>query len=110
MSYQVARLDRSPWLRILAPLLAGLAMAAGLNEGRAEPARQSVYLLSDSDGYGLAECITQKRDCARIVADSWCEAHGHGPATAFGSADLTGAISKASSESTAGAATVTCAD
>jgi hypothetical protein len=52
----------------------------------------------------------QKRECGKIVADSWCEAHGHGPAVGFGAADdVTGAISASSTASRA-AAMVTCSE
>ena len=47
----------------------------------------SAYVISDQEGYGLLECLTQKDECGKIVADSWCAAHGHGAARAFGRAD-----------------------
>jgi hypothetical protein len=110
MLLQLTKFERSPWLHFLTPLLCGLAIAAALHgDGHAAP--QNVYVLSDADGYGLAECISQKRDCGKIVADSWCEAHGHGPAMAFGGAeDVTGAISASSKSPAPGAAMVSCAD
>jgi len=68
---QVTKFEQSPWLRLLAPLLAGLLIAAVYQgASRAAPAqRNAVYLISDSDGYGLVDCIVQKRECGKIVAD-----------------------------------------
>ena len=112
MLLQVTKFEQSPWLRILAPLLAGLLVAAAYQgASRAAPApRNAVYVISDSEGYGLVECIVQKRDCGKIVADGWCEAHGHGPAVGFGVADdVTGAIS-ASSSASKPAAMVSCSE
>lgn len=113
MLLQLTKFERTPWMRLLLPLAAGAALAAAYHgETRAAPPR-AVYLLSDNDGYGLSDCISQRRECGKIVADSWCEAHGHGPALAFGGAeDVTGAIAAnvRSSSPAAGAAVVSCAD
>jgi hypothetical protein len=77
--------------RIAAPLLGGLLLAAAFQNGaRAEalaPSATNVYVISGAEGYGVVECLTEKKDCGKIVADSWCEAHGHGLAKAFGRAD-----------------------
>lgn len=61
---------------------AGYACAA-----QAEASAGAAYVISDQEGYGLTECLTRKADCGKIVADSWCAAHGHGVARAFGRAD-----------------------
>ena len=40
----------------------------------------------------IMDCLTDGKSCGRVVADAWCEAHGHGPAKSFGRAsDITGA-------------------
>jgi hypothetical protein len=66
-------------------------------------------VISDSEGYGVVECITQNRECGRIVADSWCEAHGHGMAKAFGRADdITASIGSSAPRPEQGAAIVAC--
>jgi len=59
----------------------------------ADAGAQTAYVISDQDGYGLLECLIQKSECGRIVANSWCEAHGHGASTSFGPAeDITASI------------------
>jgi hypothetical protein len=64
---------------------------------RAESA--ATFVIPANDGYGLAECITAGKPCGRIVADAWCEAHGQGPARAFGrSEDITASIANASTK------------
>ncbi len=80
--------------RAFAPLLAGVLIAAGCAwSADAESSPGGAYVISDQEGYGLLECLTQKDDCGKIVADSWCAAHGHGAARAFGRADdLTASI------------------
>ncbi len=107
---QPTRID---WLSVLAPLLAGLVLAStALQSARAAPAKDNVYTIAD-DGYGLGDCVAQKRECGKAVADAWCESHGHGAAVAFGSAaEVTGAIrgggeARLSSESDA---VVRCSD
>ena len=83
--------------RILLPLLAGMyALAISRSSPQAAeltPATARAYIMPADDGYGLTECMARGGTCARIVADSWCEAHGHGLAISFGPAeDVTGAI------------------
>jgi hypothetical protein len=85
--------------RVLIPLLGGLFVLSAIHSGvRAAPAPASApksIIVSAADGYGVNECIKTGDECARIVADAWCEAHGHGAAKAFGRADdVTGAIEK----------------
>lgn len=82
--------------RIFLPLLLGLAaLSAGRGSPRAAeaPVVTHAYLVPSDEGYGLTECLAEGGDCARIVADAWCEAHGHAHAVAVGRAeDVTGAI------------------
>jgi hypothetical protein len=93
MMLEVSQPARIHWLRIVAPLLAGLVLASAAQQSsRAAPARDNVYTIAD-DGYGLGDCVAQRRECGKAVADAWCESHGHGAAVAFGSAaEVTGAI------------------
>jgi hypothetical protein len=101
--------------RIFPPLLAGLLIAAAYHsssQAAPAPAPLRSYIISDHDGYGVLECLTEKEECGKIVADSWCESHGHGPALAFGRAeDITGSTSVATPRrSQPAAATVTCGE
>lgn len=86
--------------RILIPLLGGLFVICALKSAaRAEPAAlgHNSYIVSSDDGYGVKDCIRGGDDCAKIVADAWCEAHGHGAARAYGRADdVTASITKSS--------------
>jgi hypothetical protein len=62
--------------------------ASGLGEG--------VYLVPANDGYGIADCIAEKRACGKSVAETWCQAHGYRTALTFGVAersDFTGSVS-----------------
>ena len=71
-------------------LLAGLLAAAALAlpAGAAED-----FVIPPSDGYGIGECMHAGMDCGRVIADSWCESHGHAHVLAFGTVDdVTGAI------------------
>ena len=58
------------------------------------PARAAEnYVIPSSDGYGIGECMHAGTDCGRVIADSWCEAHGHAHVLAFGTVeDVTGSI------------------
>lgn len=82
--------------RLAAPLVGGALLTLALHHGA--QAATETFVIADQDGYGLTECLKDRADCGRIVADAWCESHGHGPARAFGRAgDVTAAIPAASS-------------
>ena len=68
---------------ILLPLLgAALVGIAPTSAARAEDAHE--YVVAANDGYGLEDCLAAGSECGRVVADAWCEAHGHGHALAYG--------------------------
>ncbi|MGE3246049.1 MAG: hypothetical protein AB7F96_03245 [Beijerinckiaceae bacterium] len=79
---------------ILLPLGGALlALAVARGSAHAEtvaPAAESktyTFFIAQNDGYGLSDCLTSTRACGRVVADSWCSAHGYGAATAWGRTD-----------------------
>jgi len=82
---------RQAWPAILLYLL-GAALALGLSaQGRA--AEGNTFIIAADAGYGVEDCLAEAGECGRVVADAWCEAHGHGAAISFGRADdVTGAI------------------
>jgi hypothetical protein len=92
--------------RVLVPLLGGLFVVCALQHAaRAEPALLALggdnFVVNADEGYGLSDCIRNGDDCAKVVADAWCEAHGHGEAKAFGPArdNITASIVKSSVKS-----------
>ncbi len=82
--------------RCCIPLLGGLFVLGALHSAaRAETPTPAVhsFVVSAADGYGVNDCIKSGEDCAKIVADAWCEAHGHGEAKKFGPVnDITASI------------------
>jgi hypothetical protein len=100
--------------RALTLLLAGAPFCTGYAcDAQAESRAGAAYVISDQDGYGLTECLTRKADCGKIVADSWCAAHGHGAARTFGRAnDVNGSIDVHAARASAepDAAVVACGD
>ena len=70
-------------------IAAGLALAAA-----ATPAAAGEnYVIPSSDGYGISDCMHSGVDCGRVIADSWCESHGHAHVLAYGTVDdVTGSI------------------
>ena len=51
------------------------------------------YVIPSSDGYGIGDCMHAGVDCGRVIADAWCESHGHAHVLAFGTVeDVTGSI------------------
>jgi hypothetical protein len=86
-------------LAILSILVAVVAYAAPIDGGRAGEAHS--FIIAANDGYGIQDCLGEGGECGRVVADAWCEAHGHGAALAFGRADDgAGAISVAATPAT----------
>ncbi len=71
------------------------ALAAGLLMLTVVPPAHAAenYVIPSSDGYGIGDCMHAGMDCGRVIADSWCESHGHAHVLAFGTVeDVTGAI------------------
>ena len=55
----------------------------------------ATFVVPAHDGYGVAECLASNSECAKVVADSWCESQGFSRAESFGLAaaeDVTGAV------------------
>ena len=81
--------------RIFLPLLAAVLVST---TGRyaplaAESPATHAYVVPVDEGYGLAECLTSGGECARVVADAWCESHGHARSVSLGNVeDITGAL------------------
>ena len=111
--YRPAGVEQGLLPRVVVPLLAAvLVLLAGSRHGAR--AADNVFVISDSEGYGIMDCLTNGGSCGRVVADAWCEAHGLGPARSFGSAsDVTGAVPASVSTGpklAPGAAIVACGD
>ena len=102
--------------RVLLPLIGSLLLLAALGRSNVQASERNTFVISDSEGYGITECLTNGSSCGRVVADAWCEAHGLGPALAFGPADdVTGSIAPkqaqaqvAATQVKPGAVVVTC--
>jgi len=73
------------------PIIMGVLIGVGeLNGAKAEEIH--AYVVASNDGYGLEECLSDAGGaCGQVVADAWCEAHGHGAAVSFGPQSLFGA-------------------
>lgn len=94
--------------RGLVPLglaLASLRLAGIVTPQPALALTGQEFVVADDDGYGIADCMKSGSECGRVMADAWCQAHGHGHADTFGLAeDVTGST-KIKSVETAPAAT-----
>ena len=74
----------------LRALATGILLASSLS---LPPQAAENYVIPSSDGYGIGDCMHAGMDCGRVIADSWCESHGHAHVLAFGTVeDVTGAI------------------
>ena len=58
------------------------------------------FVVAANDGYGVEDCLSGSNECGQVVADAWCEAHGHGAAVSFGlQSSFSGAATKVSASS-----------
>ncbi len=75
---------------------------------------QSVFLLPPSDGYGIADCIAQNRECGKIVANAWCESKGFARAASYAlvsPTEITGSIGgRGAAASSEPPVMITCAE
>jgi hypothetical protein len=51
---------------------------------RAVASETHAYVVAANDGYGVEDCLSGSNECGQVVADAWCEAHGHAAAISFG--------------------------
>ena len=98
---------------VVVPLAVGLSFQAILTS--APRAADSLdYIVPDSDGYGIADCMKPGMECGHVIADAWCEAHGHGRASMFGlTDDVTGSTkvsTAAPTQMAAGAVIIRCGE
>jgi hypothetical protein len=79
------------WPAIL-PFFVALALGvAAVN--RSQAAEGSTFIIAATDGYGVEDCLGEGGECGHVVADAWCESHGHGAALSYGLAeDITNTI------------------
>ena len=86
---------------ILMPLLCGmLLLIFSINPSHAAeqtpdtpPLGPHEFIIQASDGYGTSECLSQQSNCGKVIADAWCESHGHAHALGYSKAeDVTGVI------------------
>ncbi len=66
----------------LGVIVLSLLLIAGGTPARAQESHD--YSIAANDGYGLEDCLGAGKECGQVVADAWCEAHGHGHALAYG--------------------------
>ncbi len=76
--------------------IALVVLMASLPAARAQDGTD--YTISEDEGYGIADCMHAGRECGRVIADSWCESHGHAYVLAYGmGADVTGSVASPTS-------------
>ena len=71
-----------------------MAPAQSVREPAGEP-RQTLFVITDQEGYGTAECLERQGGCGKIIADSFCESKGFRLAEFYRKAridDITGSV------------------
>jgi hypothetical protein len=90
--------------------LLGISLALCQAE-HARAAQGSTFIIAATEGYGVEDCLAERGECGRVVADAWCEAHGHGASISFGRAeDVTNAIPGDSTPTTGTPYIVSCGE
>jgi hypothetical protein len=99
--------------KILPPisLFVLISVSALPESSAASAAGGSTFIIAGSEGYGVEDCLAERGECGRVVADAWCEAHGHGASISYGLAeDVTGAIQSAATHATGAPYVISCSD
>ncbi len=84
----------------LATICFGPLVLSGLSQAQAprDPlanARQTLFIITDQEGYGTGECLEKQGGCGKIIADSFCESKGFKQADYYRKAEpdeVTGSI------------------
>ncbi len=62
---------------------------------QAPESRQSLFVITDQEGYGTGECLERQGGCGKVIADSFCESKGFRSAEFYRKAgidDITGSL------------------
>jgi hypothetical protein len=98
----------------LSPAILSFFLAIAFSFGavaRGQAAEGNTFIIATTDGYGVEDCLGEGGECGHVVADAWCEAHGHGAALSFGLAeDVTNAIPAGGAGKMGPPYIVTCGD
>jgi hypothetical protein len=78
-------------MRFKHPVFNVISCALGFIFGAAAPSAARAgethpLVIAANDGYGVEDCLAEAGECGQVVADAWCEAHGHGAAVSYGPA------------------------
>lgn len=72
-----------PIRNALSLIFAMTLIAAGISLASAQSGRppigdtrQTLFVITDQEGYGTAECLEKQGGCGKIIADSFCESKG----------------------------------
>lgn len=95
----------------LAVALTGAVLAAAVVPSAPTQAASApaTFVVPANDGYGIGECVSTGSACAKVVADSWCEAQGYARPASYGvvaDVEVTGSVSPASDRPIS----ITCAE
>lgn len=96
--------SRRGFNRVL-PRLRPLLLAA-LLLGAATPlaAETRIFLIENSDGYGVDTCLADGAPCGSQVANAWCRTHDYSQALDYGRLAVTGSTSSTDIMTIAGSA------
>lgn len=71
----------------LRPLLIAAALAGSTAPLAAET---RIFLIENSDGYGVDTCLAEGAPCGSQVANAWCRTHDYSQALDYGRLEVTG--------------------
>ncbi|WP_341987214.1 hypothetical protein [Azorhizobium sp. AG788] len=77
----------------LRPLLLAAALAGGSVPAAAET---QIFLIENSDGYGVDTCLADGAPCGGEVANAWCRTHDFSQALDYGRVAVTGSTGSSS--------------
>jgi hypothetical protein len=104
-------------MRIAVLASAALLIVAGASSLSSVQDRQAIgpqdFIVSATNGYGVADCLTSASDCGHTVANAWCSSQGFSKATHFRKAeesDVTASINLVAASDGDGIIIVTCAN
>ena len=65
----------------------GAAMIGGMGPGptsEAQAQESRTFVIPETAGYGVDECLEDNGECGATVANAWCNTYGQGVALEFG--------------------------
>jgi len=100
-----------PFPRLRTALLAAMICVPGLAFAQGQATK--IFIVDNSEGYGVDSCLASNGACGQAVANAWCRVNGYEQAVSYGRATSDAVVSTVAEQASVGSdqsVAVTCSN